>query len=545
VRAARSVILTDDIVGKSPDAGRWRTQWRGGVFVTAYQTAHNARSANVWCCMSNGNYDGSATVWSNLVESAAICRDKDSRRTEEAPQEFEVTVLKPRSDWRRVRPQDMMRSRHRTIGLQAVDRMTNQKLGFAIYLPSVWDEEEKWTADDLILSLTRKALGRADASDARNSKSLSLTIFEIDCYVVREAPQPATNSGFFAVEARRSTMQTKRSSAAIVKSLQWSDTGQQILFGALRFYVKFARRGRRPELAYSVTENTMTGDLRVSYDNQGSFVRSYADLEALSDLLHNTPALSAQHVDILNRLLPWEQQLVLVALTSWPKAPTENNERASRLEFLLRFDPRSPSCPELAKQLLETKAYIDATDESFTAPQALMALLKFASLSASQGSQVSWLGQILSEFENAYFARKQPRAVTAVARNGAFAANWILQASVAAGLDQTSSSCQVAIKRLLVPTCQEAVRVHRSITEEACAVHGLLALAQSQMTGSSRTQFFEALYLASMKQRVLKRWWRLQRSWKIGGFRYYETEPNYRTDVTSHVVQVVRLLLQM
>jgi hypothetical protein len=65
------------------------------------------------------------------------------------------------------------------------------------------------------------------------------------------------------------------------------------------------------------------------------------------------------------------------------------------------------------------------------------------------------------------------------------------------------------------------------------------------MTGSSRTQFFEALYLASMKQRVLKRWWRLQRSWKIGGFRYYETEPNYRTDVTSHVVQVVRLLLQM
>lgn len=148
------------IAGEDPNrvlASLAGSSWDGisaGAFITVYLGPERT-SDNVWCCMSNGEYDGHNSVLHNVVASAQICRSEDPRRSRSAntPTTFvEITLLKPRP-WRRVITQQLDRRRQRAIHLQIGYRS-------AIYLPSVWDEESTWTPDQLVQSLAAKALGR-------------------------------------------------------------------------------------------------------------------------------------------------------------------------------------------------------------------------------------------------------------------------------------------------------------------------------------------------------------------------------------------------
>jgi len=59
VNAARDAILKKPATGTSKHAAKISTFWSGvhaGAFATAYR-ALPPTSENVWCCMSNGNYD--------------------------------------------------------------------------------------------------------------------------------------------------------------------------------------------------------------------------------------------------------------------------------------------------------------------------------------------------------------------------------------------------------------------------------------------------------------------------------------------------------
>lgn len=587
------------------EAGRWNTTWVGGVFVTAYKTANNETSANVWCCMSNGRYGGDEHVWDNVLASTVICRDRDSRRTDQLPEEVDVTVLAPRSKWRQVTDisdpsRGLLRARERTVAVEVLDSASRETLGFAIYLPSVWHEERKWTARDLVQSLTRKAMrGHRDDSDAAASPTL-IVVHEIGCYVIREAPKPPVDNGYFdsVSSVTNSSLAGRRVGASVGASVgagaaapSLNAIGDSILFGALRFYVTYARR-RPPQLAYMVRQLSPDDDLnkvQVSYDNQGSFVRSYSDLEALVDLVHKTPEFTRRHASTVERLVPFEKRLIQAAIETWPAAATTtvasasaskttavasstkmpNSEQTARLSFLLRFRPRSPECVVLARQLLQNKAHLDRRDASFGAPQAIMALVQYgqsAGAGASNSDKAA-IAAAVADFLSVYFVDDPApasargvarRAESAVGEHGAFAANWILQAlSLIATAGLTTSSSKMELKfpletwrsideivgGLLIPTCQEAVRKRASITEEAAAAHGLLEAATALSALDSVRQHLSRPYLAHLKQTLIPRWFQLQREWGLGGFRYRENEPWYRTDVTSHVVQVVRLLL--
>ena len=152
-----NLLLTavDIFSGKQPhrNVGKWE-YINSGVFVTAYFQMPPI-SENVWCCMSNGEYDGSQSVLHNTLDSAKICATLDTRRFKaHNPAIFEVTILVPRSKWRLVHKLsngqwDISRNHKQAIHAQIGNHS-------GVYLPNVWNEHPEWDSLTLIQSLVKK-----------------------------------------------------------------------------------------------------------------------------------------------------------------------------------------------------------------------------------------------------------------------------------------------------------------------------------------------------------------------------------------------------
>lgn len=179
VRAVRAAVLS-----KRLPESKTETYWHhlnAGTFITAYRSKANKKSENVWCCMSNGEYEGRQSVWQNAIKSAEICATQDDRRTSNAPEMVEVTVLQRRKDWKPIQqPKDLSRERSRAVALQHNNH-------FAIFLPAVWNQYKSWTPSILVSELAAKAgLDNADGA----------TIYEIGVYEINEYGV-GKNHGYF------------------------------------------------------------------------------------------------------------------------------------------------------------------------------------------------------------------------------------------------------------------------------------------------------------------------------------------------------------
>jgi AMMECR1 domain-containing protein len=511
--AARAVL-----VGSEQQALRWRAQagaWvtgqlLSGTFVTAYKRLPPT-SQNVWCCMSNGEYDGVRTVFDNLLESARICATRDSRRTPgTTPNYVEVTVLAPRKRWRHVQRSDLSRDRGRAISVSVNGQS-------AIFLPSVWNEEPQWTPEVLIQNLAQKAAG-APATGS------SIQVFEIPVYVVSETAQ-TVNAGYFELQSPRS-----------IQPIQ--GLAKEILMDASRFYWAFVSDDSR--LAYLVTEVPVTevpvdGSKRrvyVQYDNEGAAARTYGDVDTLFRL---SQALTEQ-----------QQQMASVeTLIAKVISPAPSIDDASAYAFwtLLVLDVYSATLTSeqlrpLAESILQLQHQSPGVfvpdDLQFANPQMMLVLGEIVSLLVEKSNQAASAAtqRIVSAAQTAFkgFVQFYSSSKTI----GAFAANWILQA-LAANYTSDSVQAVTALARRLVDECSSALRgtsgLPRSVTLEACALDGWIrfARASNNLVAPPPTD----LVLAT-----LQKWRDAQKQWGLGGFRYYYSENWYRTDVTSHVVDV-------
>jgi len=216
LKLASSIVLIDQPSTENNNAksNKWK-KIHGGVFVTAYNHTTDFTSENVWCCMSNGEYNGLQSVWDNTKSSANICKTRDSRTMNNGePKIIHVTILKPKNGWRRI-PYDSLLSMMSADRYRAIQLNINKQSAF--YLPSVWKENPTWSIWDLLKSLGRKATGRnITLHDLRESM-----VWEVDCYEIEEkgrdygffdnnkakeiekTERPATHSGTWYLSNRR------------------------------------------------------------------------------------------------------------------------------------------------------------------------------------------------------------------------------------------------------------------------------------------------------------------------------------------------------
>lgn len=159
-------------------AGRWTQVGSGGIFVTTY-FASPFVSRHVYCCMSNGEMNGTQSAWDNTVASAHICVESDPRATSDRVplrESTEVSVLQVRSNWTEV-PLSQTNVVLKPNATQAV--CVETELGnHAYYLPSVWLENQDWTAADFLTSLAHKA------DDRYGGTSVVRHVFTIPCKTI-------------------------------------------------------------------------------------------------------------------------------------------------------------------------------------------------------------------------------------------------------------------------------------------------------------------------------------------------------------------------
>ena len=401
------------------DIGKWGSIY-SGTFVTAYFQKPFI-SENVWCCMSNGEYDGVNTVLQNVIESANICVTEDPRRSRaSAPKYFEVSVLTPRSEWRLVNrlPNDgwdISRERHRTIHVNAGGRS-------AIYLPSVWDERPEWDAATLIRELVEKSGG---------SLQDEVIIHEIGTYDISE--EGSINSGYF----------TQGSFNGIMTS---SPVINEILRDAWNFYRRFASND---QLAYMITPNF------VSYENEGANVRSYSDVATfakLSQYLGQSDMAFPYIINILNRI-----------------QPQSTTDLAARISLLLDVDMADPiELTQFATETSNSRGIFEDADLGFGNPQIMIVLLRIAKILPNVRPLVeeSFTGFVLNYRKFLFHILQE---------YGAFAANWILQTlSAAYHLNKMFFTIYKDLLPPLFASCEQALKNPDSITLEACALNGLL-----------------------------------------------------------------------
>lgn len=469
VDLAKNVVLNlPQAVERLPDF--WQNL-HAGSFVTAYKKVPPS-SSNVWCCMSNGNYDDPSSIVDHIIESSFICSTRDPRVDKLVkPIAFEVCLLSPKKLWRDLgngitAPERMKRD------LQRAFQVTTINGSNAIYLPDVWNEFKHWSAEDLLTHLAQKA----------KSNILNITnVYEITCFVVadKEIPTSIHDRGFFPT---------------LVLERAWN------------FYNDYRKDNK---LAYLVKKDS------TQYENKGAWVRSYGDVLAYHKL-----------ATLLNKD---SGHVVEYALKNF-----ERNDAASMSAYLqLQYETQNTIEVDDVETLLQLAN--ESTEFGFEKPQSIIALCTAYEYFNTRNDLA--LRQQIEQCVRDYFQSYQ-EIEAAFTQHGAFAANWFLQAT--AKVSKTSWSCLSAAcanfkrinKSILFATavnlCQNALRNKESITEEACAAHGLLA-----------TSLFDFVANDSM----VERWAQLQYEWKMnGGFRYKVGDNWYRTDVTSHVVEVCFLL---
>jgi AMMECR1 domain-containing protein len=457
--------------------------WRNiaaGVFVTMY-SALPASSNTIYCCMSNGDYEPLNSLHANIVQSALICTTQDNRRFNGGPPiAKELALFAPQAFWIALgAPKDaarkMNRKKQRAFMVQSNGRR-------AVYLPEVWDERSEWSASELLQNLTLKATGQA------TNNNQSTTVYEIPSFVIGD---PVLNIG--------------RHDRGFFASL--------VLERAFSFYVQFMREN---QLAYLVTIPDQSAKILVDYDNDGANVRTLADAAAffkLSILLRDDEKTRELVID---RALAFSQRSLY---------PADTAARVSlQIDTGREIDSRDIN--------ILIHAYPDVRDVSFSNPQIVIALVNANSLvNESQKLQINAIARRFMQVDFETHAEK------AIRENGAFAANWLLRAlaacSVLLGL-RTNQSRSLRFKTSVencIRTCKRAIANPSSVTEQACAAHGLLASRQ---------------YDTKEYDWLIESWARLQSEWMKrrarGGFRYYFDEPWYRTDVTSHIVDVCLIL---
>ncbi len=441
--------------------------WRdihAGVFVTIYKRLPPS-SENVYCCMSDGDYEPLNTLRDNIVKSAAICKTRDSRRIGGTPVAHELSLFAPLRLWRHLgngeRAKDeMVRAQQRAFMV----RVANSR---AVYLPDVWDERPSWSASSLLKNLTKKAGAAIDTS------LRDIEVYEIPCFVIADdvVGVERHDRGFFSCV---------------------------ILTRCFDFYETFRSNDR---LAYLISHG------EAEYDNQNSFVRSFADVVAYVDLC-KLLGFDGRADGVVREALKWkcadDDALCLAGHVSF-LLQVEHSDRITRrdVELLLTFFQRSES--------------------SFTKPQIVIALVGcFKLFSAMQANIRDAARQ---------FCESETEIAEAVGKDGAFAANWSLQALM---MCKKILDAQVpaTLERRLVNVCVEAVANPSSVTIQACAAQGLLV--------ANKFDYLAFDWLAESLARLQYEWLAESK----GGFRYRLHEPWYRTDVTSHVVSVCLLLLK-
>lgn len=181
----------------TPKNNKWMTQY-SGVFVTAYKDIHGGlTSRNVWCCMSNGNYDNKKSVWTNAVECSRLCQTQDDRRTPDKPAFITISIfLHPQKHWREVLYpyNDLKREFHKSVQVQVLNSTSaGNQWRTAIYLPSVWDERANWTSKTLVQNLIAKALRKSSVKEINVSSIHDIRVYSIDTYEIHQ--QQASDGG--------------------------------------------------------------------------------------------------------------------------------------------------------------------------------------------------------------------------------------------------------------------------------------------------------------------------------------------------------------
>ena len=203
---------------------------------------------------------------------------------------------------------------------------------------------------------------------------------------------------------------------------------------------------------------------------------------------------------------------------------------AGWIELLLTADPNKynqeicQATIKVIKLQAKTPGIFGTSDLAFANPQALLALLNVIdSTNCYNEMTLEDINLIVDHFLQIYtnpkfyyeLFQKDPK-------NASFGANWVTQALIKAYQLTGNKRAKRFVDNKMVPILKEALQAKRSITQEAIAAHALL-VANKQID----------------RQALLSRWDRLQKKWGLGGFRYYENQPWYRTDVTSHVGEVL------
>ncbi len=460
---AKSVILNSYFaVQNLPDF--WESI-DAGVFVTAYKKLPPT-SANVWCCMSNGKYNNPGPLLSNTVESSQICANDDPRIDEsENPVAFEITLFAPKHLWIHLGHAPLAITKMRR-NLQRAFYIESDSKSKAVYLPDVWNEFKTWTPSDLLTHLAHKAgsdFGRIQA------------VYEIPCYVIADQTIPISfhDRGFFAM---------------------------LILERAWNFYNYYKKDN---QLAYEITDGN------VSYENEEAFVRSYSDVEAYVKL---AKLLNTDYNDVLQFALNHFKYDDVASISA---------------RIMLIKETEQELDQKYVKDILIHKS----DDFAFETPQVVIALCY--AYEYFNGRDYLQLRQQIEHYILSY-VEDSHKTEAALRQHGAFAANWYLQANAA--ILQTKWSCLSSnckkfaesnfLCDMAIDLCKKALIAKRSITEEACAAHGLLISNQS-----------------ISDYNICENWALKQYEWKQhGGFRYYVEKDWYRTDVTSHVVQVCFLI---
>lgn len=507
-----------DDAGDRRIAPFWRNV-RAGVFVTMYRQLPPS-SRNIYCCMSNGDYWPRNSLRTNIDESTHICKTRDDRRLRGGPPiAYEIALFAPRLLWLPLGPPSeaaskMRREKQRAFLFQLGEGGDER----AVYLPEVWDERPDWSATDLLVSLADKAANdrRRRASSAGGEVG---RVFEIPCFVVgdRAIGIKRHDRGFFA---------------------------SLILQRAYSFYNRF-RSG--DQLAYLVDKKKKNKEV-ISYDNSGAQVRTLADAAAffkLSRLLlvneDRHDAANAAAIAIVDRAL---------ADTCTDNDGHRDDAKAACIaaRVMLLIDTGRGAQIAMADIDALVRAYPDP-DVAFTNPQIVLALCR-ARPYLPTTERRERVGKVVRHFADNDTTTDGVKDDDALSQYGAFAANWILQALAACCNEEEEehdASKTMAKRRRqrrqqrLVRVCEQAIDRAASVTEQACAAHGLLVTALGWPTATTydNDSFFRSYdWLAES-------WARLQSEWSAeasGGFRYHIDQPWYRTDVTSHIVEVCLLL---
>jgi hypothetical protein len=274
-------------------------------------------------------------------------------------------------------------------------------------------------------------------------------------------------------------------------------------------------------LAYIIRDTN-----QIQYENEGAWARTYSDVSAFWKLV--------EYLKKHKFITETEEKDAALYVQKAQQLETPDDDPVSRLLFLLDVPSTDDKeMNQLVNQISQSKLYIDQKDTSFATPQAMLAISRYHNTIKTIPS----FGEMIHSFLDLYIVNKELEK--AIQQNQVFAANWILQA-LGALLQSNSLSSNTRniiimnIQTVLEPVCEKAVLKQRSITETACAFHGIMTVV-SYLTLKQKNQWQQY-----WKQTV-REWRTLQLKWKTGGFRYYVNENWYRTDVTSHVVAVLLL----